>query len=574
MNDTPDYQTRDMPDCETHIPENNKSSQIRMRVPDFEVPKGDIFGNDRLDRRRQIENLTRNLLNMRGPCVLAIDAPWGAGKTAFLKMWAGYLRDEGFGVAEVNAWDTDDCDDPLMALHTELETVFEYQRDGSGKKKALAVSAALVKLSISKMPYVKHAIEAVKATQEAWAEDVQTTAQERLKRHKTHRQARKEFKQALEDAAAGLPHPLVVCVDELDRCRPDYAIRFLEAVKHIFNVEGVVFVLGVNLSELAQSVRVVYGSGFDAKHYLQRFIDWHIPLESRPTREQHAALVNSHLQYANLPSDLKGKNMAPDMFEMFIGQMPDFTARDRLQTTTRHGLFQQQVLNATSDFGSDPSESGYKNRLHMLVTALTILREIVPTEYERFTRSEITDSDVLCALNKRIDRPTDLSSVDWMNAPISFHVSAMFEVMLICWNIYFSHLDASSSIQDSLLMPSSIDIGSESSALWKHHNNIALRKRRNYIEKNYPPQDRYSLQNGQDEHPSHGNQKTQSHLQQDGSHTKDGNKVRGLIYDNLYTAQVFEHSKWFDNIFGNLTHYEWELSELCKQAWHIIHMQD
>ena len=329
MNDTPDCQTRDMPDCKTHTPENNKSSHIRMRVPDFEVPEGDIFGNDRLDRRRQIKNLTHNLLNMQGPCVVAIDAPWGAGKTAFLKMWAHYLRDKGFGVAEVNAWDTDDCDDPLIALHTELETAFEYLRDGSGKKKALAVSAALARLSVSKMPYVRTAVEAVKVTQEAWAEDVQTVAQERSVAYKAHRQAREEFKRALKDAAAGLPHPLVVCVDELDRCRPDYAIRFLEAVKHLFDVEGVVFVLGVNLPELAHSVRVVYGSGFNAEHYLQRFIDWHIPLESQPTREQHAALVDSHLQHANLPqtSDLKGKNLAPDMFEMFTGQMSDFTAR-------------------------------------------------------------------------------------------------------------------------------------------------------------------------------------------------------------------------------------------------------
>lgn len=60
-------------------------------------------------------------------------------------------------------------------------------------------------------------------------------------------------------------------IDELDRCRPDYALSLLEIVKHFFNVSGVHFVLGVNLSELQNSVRVRYGSNVDAATYLQKF---------------------------------------------------------------------------------------------------------------------------------------------------------------------------------------------------------------------------------------------------------------------------------------------------------------
>ena len=74
--------------------EHEQGSRVRMRVPDFEVPSDDIFRNDRLDRRPQIESLTRRLMNIQGPCVIALDAPWGDGKTAFVKMWAQYLRGE------------------------------------------------------------------------------------------------------------------------------------------------------------------------------------------------------------------------------------------------------------------------------------------------------------------------------------------------------------------------------------------------------------------------------------------------------------------------------------------------
>ncbi len=67
--------------------------------------------------------------------------------------------------------------------------------------------------------------------------------------------------------------PLIVMIDELDRCRPSYAIELLEVAKHLFSVDHIVFVLAVNRSELAHSIRALYGSDFDAEGYLRRFFD-------------------------------------------------------------------------------------------------------------------------------------------------------------------------------------------------------------------------------------------------------------------------------------------------------------
>ena len=72
--------------------------------------------------------------------------------------------------------------------------------------------------------------------------------------------------------------PVVVVIDELDRCRPLYAIELLEAAKHLFSVENIVFVLAINLRELGHSIKAVYGSDFDSHEYLERFIDIAIPL--------------------------------------------------------------------------------------------------------------------------------------------------------------------------------------------------------------------------------------------------------------------------------------------------------
>ena len=70
-----------------------------------------------------------------------------------------------------------------------------------------------------------------------------------------------------------LGKPLVIMIDELDRCRPSYAIELLEVAKHLFAVDNVVFVLAVNRAELVHSVKALYGSGFDAEGYLRRFFD-------------------------------------------------------------------------------------------------------------------------------------------------------------------------------------------------------------------------------------------------------------------------------------------------------------
>lgn len=85
-----------------------------------------------------------------------------------------------------------------------------------------------------------------------------------------------EFKSALATFVQSSTdkNKLVVFVDELDRCRPLYAIELLERIKHIFNVDGIVFVLALDKEQLCHSIQAVYGSEFDSSGYLRRFVDF------------------------------------------------------------------------------------------------------------------------------------------------------------------------------------------------------------------------------------------------------------------------------------------------------------
>lgn len=80
------------------------------------------------------------------------------------------------------------------------------------------------------------------------------------------------FKLALSKLTGDKANPLVVIIDELDRCRPDFAVRTLERIKHLFEVENVIFVLMLNRVQLCASIRGCYGADVDADGYLRKFL--------------------------------------------------------------------------------------------------------------------------------------------------------------------------------------------------------------------------------------------------------------------------------------------------------------
>ncbi|GLS00573.1 hypothetical protein GCM10007859_05800 [Brevundimonas denitrificans] len=75
--------------------------------------------------------------------------------------------------------------------------------------------------------------------------------------------------------------PLFVLIDELDRCRPTYAIEMLEQVKHLFDIDNTIFLIATDGDQLSHSIKAVYGEGFDGSGYLLRFFHRHYRFERR-----------------------------------------------------------------------------------------------------------------------------------------------------------------------------------------------------------------------------------------------------------------------------------------------------
>ncbi|WP_249365868.1 P-loop NTPase fold protein [Pseudoalteromonas sp. NEC-BIFX-2020_002] len=107
-----------------------------------------------------------------------------------------------------------------------------------------------------------------------------------LKEHDSRGKAIESLKKAVLEwvkvavNAKELSFPAFILIDELDRCRPSYAIEMLETIKHIFDIPGVVFVVATDTEQLQHVVKSVYGVGFDARLYLGRFFNSRFSLKS------------------------------------------------------------------------------------------------------------------------------------------------------------------------------------------------------------------------------------------------------------------------------------------------------
>ena len=241
---------------------------------------GKPFGNCKLNREPYARVLTSIVKNFEKGFVLAIDAEWGTGKTTFVKMWRQYLIDRKFSTLYFNAWENDFENDVLVALISELE---ELKSNNQDKKKFESVVdkaapfvnkliPALAKTLASRYAGDDFVNSVVNGFAEVTGEELQNEMEAYAKRKKGLTEFRESLSRFVEEVTQD--KPLVFFIDELDRCRPNYAVEVLEKIKHLFSVEGIVFILSIDKEQLGHAIRGVYGSEkINAEEYLRRFID-------------------------------------------------------------------------------------------------------------------------------------------------------------------------------------------------------------------------------------------------------------------------------------------------------------
>jgi len=188
--------------------------------------------------------------------------------------------------------------------------------------------------------------------------------------------------------------PLLVMVDELDRCRPSYAVELLEVAKHLFAVRHVVFALAVNRSELEHSVKALYGDEFDAHGYLRRFfdVDFQLPAPDRNQfidRMLEITGINRRMQRARAREARPHVDDAREMLKGFLG-LPQLSIRRIAQSIHRLGLIYASLPAARLSF------------LFSAAAAL-ILRTLDLHLYTSFVSRQLTAEEVISELSTKFD---------------------------------------------------------------------------------------------------------------------------------------------------------------------------
>lgn len=249
-----------------------------IRHKEIEIIKENPFAKCQLDRRQYANVLTSIVSTYADGFVLAINNKWGAGKTTFVKMWQQDLKNKEYQTVYFNAWENDFENNPLTALMGELKTLTKEDTNPnfeSALKNAALFTKNLAPVLIKGLAK-KYLGEGVEDIAEGLTKGVSDIFEKDVNEYAAKKKSIKDFKESLSHFIADTwqEKPVIFIIDELDRCRPDYAVAILEQIKHFFPVPNIVFVLSIDKEQLGNAVRGVYGNDrIDADEYLRRFID-------------------------------------------------------------------------------------------------------------------------------------------------------------------------------------------------------------------------------------------------------------------------------------------------------------
>jgi len=243
---------------------------------------------------------------VEGSLVIALSSKFGSGKSTFLRMWSSAIeaRESDIKplVISLNAWESDYNGDPLFAIVSALAEVVQKKGDAAGALLEAArdfgwFSTAIGSQIATKLTGIDPvaAAELAEKKKAAQLESIQVPM-DAFSIYEGRKKAMAALKEAIREIVASSSPRALFLVDELDRCRPDYAIAYLETIKHLFDTKGAVFVLAADRLQLENSAKTAFGSELDFEEYYRKFV--HREVELPPISDNgYARLAQAYTRY-------------------------------------------------------------------------------------------------------------------------------------------------------------------------------------------------------------------------------------------------------------------------------------
>lgn len=309
------------------------------------------FPEDSMGRAAHAKNLTRFLVHkgQEGSYVLNLNATWGTGKTYFLRRWVNEIEGK-YPAVYIDAWSSDHSSDPLLSVVSEVKKELHKLKDIAevehrlfeGVAKAMKATApSLVRAFIkSQLKRAGINIEHIGDifSNEDFADAGAKLVELAINAHNEASEGVINIKKAIRDWLASVvssgkrEYPLFIFIDELDRCRPTYAIEMLETIKHIFDMKNVVFIVATDKDQLQHSIKAIYGADFNSRLYLDRFFTRTVTLSNPSRAEFIEQKINSSETFTNYFKDeenfaflVHGANRKKDVENLFTGIADGFS---------------------------------------------------------------------------------------------------------------------------------------------------------------------------------------------------------------------------------------------------------
>lgn len=368
---------------------------MKLRPPTPSIDKNKPFDGALFGREEFANSLTRLLQNTTDSPVVFVHAPWGGGKTFFARRWQASLEKAQIKTIYFDAYSADYADDPFVSftgeivrlvgeLFPQVEAIAKEKADFTKAavqvgKRALGLGAKIALAALTRNAVEWADLKSLTAEKERVADGLADIGadllQQKIDDYAEGHKAVVEFQTKLQAIAAAVKaqqnFPLTIIVDELDRCRPDFALGLLERIKHLFEVENVAFVLFVNQEQLENSIRHRFGIvGDQARTYLQKFATITVDLPSERNGQTHGVGLRNYCQMLADHFDLSVQGMSPwdlgDLLGVLAGHF-DLTLRDAEKAVSVFALY----LGASGQFQ------------YTMVALLAVLKIKHPSLYSR-----------------------------------------------------------------------------------------------------------------------------------------------------------------------------------------------
>ncbi|WP_319561664.1 P-loop NTPase fold protein [Marispirochaeta sp.] len=254
---------------------------MRLRPKEIEINQTNPFENDLLDRRDYIDNLLSLFNRVDESLTVSLSGKFGIGKTTLLRMLKARAESEDFNFETIyfNAWKSDYLENPFSSIISEINRLIPQSNNFKDQLKISSIRLlkvtvpAIIKAATLNMVDISQLSQPL---EDAISTITSTFAAQELEKHIQIRDSINDFKDKLTSATNVLKDEgkvILLIIDELDRCKPTYAINILESIKHIFDVPNLNFLFALDYIQLSNTIGHVYGRNYDIDGYLRRFFD-------------------------------------------------------------------------------------------------------------------------------------------------------------------------------------------------------------------------------------------------------------------------------------------------------------